>query len=155
MPTRNWKLEISDLRLLAQAVPTSPPSERLLSANGAALCFLGVLRRLAEAYGIDAMQYACATIVRHGPAWRTMMRHLPIPADRLGPPGSFDPGLTVTSIAMIAMVARGVMEVAGADNTRAALAYWASERDPSAIMDRVTDIRSSQPSGYATVSPVT
>ena len=124
MPTTDWKLQIDDLRALAAQVVNSP-IDRCLSASGAARCFMGVLRHVAEGYGTSGMQHACALLARHQPAWTTKMRDLP-----RDPTSGFR---FCGNVALIAMVARGILEAAGPDNTRAALAYWASE-DPSAIV---------------------
>jgi hypothetical protein len=124
----HWKNHIDDLRSMALAVDVSP-QDGCLSARGAARCLLGAVRMLADRFGRDAMQHACAQLARHAPAWTTDLRSLPMASD----------GHAAEPLWLMAAMSRGVLEVAGANATRAALAFWASA-DPVAAWERVRQI---------------
>lgn len=68
------------------------------------------------------MQRACADLARHNAAWATSLGDLPRGID----------GRT-REVWFLAAAARGVLEVAGVANTRAALAFWATEDDPAVL----------------------
>lgn len=127
MPIMHWKNDIDDLRSLALAVDVSPPGDRL-SARGAARCLLGVVHMVADRFGQDIMQRACADLARYDPAWSTGLRTLPIAWSEGG-----------EAIRFLAAMARGILEAAGPDITRSALAFWASS-DPVSAWDRVRQV---------------
>lgn len=119
MLTQHWKTEISDLRNRARAVQ-APSSDRL-SARAAARCLSGVVNEVVRRHGQDEMQRACADLVRYDAAWSTMFGTLPRGVEGIVPP----------AIHLIAVVARGILPLAGAENMRAALSFWACEDDPA------------------------
>lgn len=120
-PTIVYNREISDLRELAVAVmrPEAAPSG--LSARIAARCLSGVVGLVALRWGTLAMQRACAELVRHDDAWASSFGKLPAGVD----------GRVTEPVEMIAVAARGILTLAGAQNMRAALSFWASESDPA------------------------
>jgi hypothetical protein len=116
---------ISDLRELALAVVRPEPGAAVMSARSAARCLSGVMNLVGRKYSTAIMQRACSLLVRHDPAWITSFGLLPTPG--------FVPGADKVSevIEMIAVVARGILPIAGAENMRAALSFWACETDPA------------------------
>lgn len=134
-PLHHWKTHIDDLRSMALAVDVSPPGDGL-TARGAARCLLGVVRMIADRFGQDIMQRACADLARHDPAWSTGLRTLPIASGgRPSPTGSS----SNDAMWLLAAMARGVLEVAGPAATRSAMAFWASA-DPVAAWERVRQV---------------
>lgn len=126
MTTNNWKADIPDeVRNLAQqviaALATAPPPT--LSARGAAICMMGVFRLAVSTYGIEDAQRACVDLVRHRAAWASRFGNLPRGGD----------GSVPTPVAMLAIGVRGIMAIAGPDNLRAAMAFWACEEDTAAL----------------------
>lgn len=122
--TASWKTNTADLRALAASV-LEQGTEPEMSARTAARCFIGVVRLVSERWGQDAMQIACAELVRDARAWTTQMRWLPCAQT----------GHAVEPMHLIAVVAAGLLGVAGVRNVRAALAFWASEDSPTAWRD--------------------
>lgn len=128
MHSTNWKNEISDLRNRARAVLDEPTDTMRLSARAAARCMSGVVGLVARQWSVDAMQRACADLVRCAEAWETKFGKLP-----------HVNGVVPPAIEMIAVVARGILPLAGADTMRAALSFWATESDPAAWQAVTTD----------------
>jgi hypothetical protein len=126
MMAATWKNEIADIRHLARLV-SDVSTDQQMSARGAACCMYGAVCLVAERHGVDAMQRSCADIVRCDAAWSSNFGTLPRAMD----------GTVPETIRIIAILARGVIPLAGADRTRAALAFWAAEDDP-AVWQRVT-----------------
>lgn len=120
--TTAYNPEISDLRELALAV-MHPDASTSMSARTAARCLSGVIALVAREHGTVAMQRACAKLVRFSDAWRSSFGKLPV--------AFADPEAVDEAIEMIAVIARGILPVAGAANMRAALSFWASESDPA------------------------
>lgn len=121
MQTTVWNPEISDLRELAVAV-MRPEANGVMSARTAARCLSGVAGLVARTHGVQTMQRAAGAIVRHGLAWQSSFGHLP------SFPGDVN---AASAVEMIAVVARGILPIAGVDNMRAALSFWACETDPT------------------------
>lgn len=121
MLTTQWNREISDLRERAVAVMRPDCAPAAMSARQAARCLSGVVALIVRQWSVGDMQRACAELVRHEPAWRTSFGQLP----------TGDDGAVAEPVVLLAVVARGVLSLAGADNTRDALAFWASESDPA------------------------
>lgn len=113
--------EISDLRERAVAVMRPEAGSAAMSARTTARCLSGVIGLAARRYGSLPMHQACAALVRHEDAWRSSFGKLP---QRQGDAVS-------EAIEMIAVVARGILPIAGVDNMRAALSFWATETDPA------------------------
>lgn len=109
------------LRTLGAMVDDRSPDQEL-SARTAARLLFGAVCFVAARYSVQEMQRACADLVECSEAWRTKFRMLPRAAD----------GNVAESVVAIAGMARGILPLAGADRLRAALAWWASERDPDA-----------------------
>jgi hypothetical protein len=120
MANTHWKTDIADLRARAQAVMTSS-SETATSARAAAQVLSGIVGLVVRRFGIDVMQRTCADLVRHDAAWRTKLGSLPAGMD----------GRISEATQLIAVVGRGLFPLAGADNVRAAMSFWASEDDPA------------------------
>jgi hypothetical protein len=119
MMSNRWKTEAADLRVMAQAV-THPSRRRPWHLRkSAAIAVLGAVRLVSERYGLEVMRRACAELVRHSDAWTSSLGSLPCGAD----------GRVVEPVWMVASMARGVLALAGAENTRAALSFWATEED--------------------------
>jgi len=110
---------LSRLRALAAAVYEAADATAPMSARTAAQCLSGAVRLLGMQYGIDQMRTACGAIVAHESAWSTSLRSLPN--------GDGAPVLA------LAIIARGVLPLAGPENTRAALAFWACETDAATM----------------------
>ena len=85
------------------------PGHGNLSARGAAAALRGAVRLAAARHGAEVMQRACAKLALLE-AW----------PDSIAADGA---------IAVILAAAEGLALVAGRENTRAALAFWASETD--------------------------
>lgn len=117
---QNWKTEISDLKSRARAVVDAPTDVMRMSPRAAARCLSGVISLICRDFSVDVMQRACADLVRCDAAWET--RFGTLPRSDCGVP---------RAIEMLAVVARGILPLAGADSMRAALAFWASEDDPA------------------------
>jgi hypothetical protein len=120
MRTQSYQTQISDLRQLAAAVTRdiALPTPAM-SAAMAARCLSGVVNLLAQRFGVPEMQRACGELAGFAPAWTSKLGQLPD-----------DPsGFVREAVQVLAVVARGVLPLAGAANLRAALAFWASETD--------------------------
>ena len=113
--------EMSHLRELALPVLRPNAGASGLSARQAALCLSGVTGLLATKTSLGTMQQACRDLVAFEPAWSSNFGILPT---------SYD-GRVVQGVELLAIAARGILTLAGVENTRAALAFWASERDPA------------------------
>lgn len=116
-----WDSKTSDLRSRAVAVLRADSVGEKLSARAAARCLSGVVNMIAHRHGVLPMQRACADLARYEPAWRSSFGFLP----------TTDDGCVAEPVQMLAMVARGFLALAGVENMRAALAFWASESDPA------------------------
>lgn len=120
-----WKTHANDLRTLAQAVQLECPV-RKISARDAAVTLFGAVRVMSHQFGQDAMQLACAELVRDRAAWSSSFGMLPV----------VECTKTHRAMFFLASMARGVLAIAGEANTRAALSFWACEDDP-AVWERV------------------
>lgn len=118
-PTLYWKDTISDLRARALAVSAAPVDAKM-SARTAAACLSGIVGLISRRWTNDVMQRTCAELVRHDPTWATSFGMLPQVNGSVSEP-----------IQLLAVVARSLLPIAGADNLRAALSFWASEDDPA------------------------
>lgn len=112
--------ELADLRARASAVTQTcalrrPSGSPHLSARAAASALSGIVGLVASQQGMGVMRSACAKLAR-------LERWDDVPA--LG-----------DSIRILAAVVTGLAQVAGAENTRAALAFWACETDPAVWRD--------------------
>lgn len=125
----SWKTEISDLLDRARAVTDATGPAVRMSPREVARCLSGVVSLVARRWSVDTMQRACAEIVRCEAAWRTNFRVLPMTAEGRVPP----------ELEMIAVIARGILPLAGAESMRAALSFWAVETD-AATWQSVTGI---------------
>lgn len=118
----HWKNQIDDLRGLAQSVRTAPaPQGQTMSARTAAACLSGIIGLVSRKWSVDVMQQTCAEVVRCRDAWATSFGLLPAGYD----------GRVTESTQLIAVVARSLLPLAGAEAVRDALAFWASEDDPA------------------------
>lgn len=116
----------ADLKSRAAAV-TSPNAPQSLSARTAARCLLGVVSLIARTWDNDVMRRTCAELVRYDEAWGSSFGRLPSVNGHVTEP-----------MRMLSTVARGFLPLAGVDNLRAALSFWATEEDPR-IWQSVTD----------------
>lgn len=117
----HWKTDIEDLRGQARAVLTAPPSSSgAMSARTAAACLSGIVGMVSRRWSVDIMQRVCADLARHVVA-QGGFGQLPAGHD----------GVVSEPIQLIAVVSRSLLVLAGAENLRAALAFWASEDDPA------------------------
>jgi hypothetical protein len=122
---QHWKTDIDDLRGQAQSVLTAPATgSGTVSARTAAACMAGIVSLVSRRFSVDVMQRACADLVRHA-GWDTNLQTL-----------AGHDGVVTEPLQLIAVVARSLLPLAGPDNLRAALAFWASEDDP-AVWNRV------------------
>lgn len=106
---------------LGRSVVDDPTPTPQLSARSAARLLFGAVGLVSARYGVAEMQAACAELVRCDVAWSTKFGTLPRRTD----------GSVPEAVSMIAGMARGILPMAGPLHLRAALAFWASERDPS------------------------
>lgn len=122
MPAANanvyWKDEIDDLRSRAVNVTATPATAEKLSARTCARCLMGVVSLISRRWTSDIMQKTCAELVRCEDAWATKFGKMPMVN-----------GLVSEPTQLIAVVARSLLPIAGADNVRAALSFWATEDD--------------------------
>jgi len=118
--------EISDLRTRAVPVyaPASQAAPCVLSERQVARCLAGAVHLGIIRWGLVEVQLACAELVRHERAWRTSLGDLPAEPN----------GCVRESVQVLAILSRSLLALAGADAVRAALAFWASERDPAVWM---------------------
>ncbi len=118
----HWKNGIDDLRARAVEVMAAPARRcNHLQANETAACLAGVVSYVQRTHSLDEAQRACAELVRHDLAWATSFGSLPAERD----------GRVTEPVLLLAVVCRGLLEVAGAANLRAALSFWATETDPA------------------------
>lgn len=113
-----------DLLALACDVPTSAPCLREQgSARDAARAISGLVGWVANRVGLIRMQEVFAELARHVDAWRpgNFMRDLPT-----GYNGTVD-----EYVAMVAVVSSSLVHAYSPANLRAAMAFWATERDPA------------------------
>lgn len=121
MMAAHWRHDISDLRARAAAVMTMGMGGYTLSARSAAAVLAGIVGHISRKWSADLMQETCAEIVRHEMAWKTSFGNLPVDVS----------GGVTEATQLLSVVARGLLPLSGADNLRAALAFWASETDPA------------------------
>lgn len=110
--------DLHDLRHRAAPV-NQPCSAQRLGARGAATVLSGVVRLVAIHAGQDVMQRACAKLARSRVGW----------TDATGD------ARVDHAMAVLVAAADGVAAIAGYDNVRAALAFWACETDPAVWRD--------------------
>ncbi len=120
--TQNWKAhDVDDLLARATDVMAAPSVRRgRISASEAAHALAGIASYIQRTSSLEAMQAACAALARHDDAWATSLRTLPS-----------SNGTVDQAVLLLAVVCRGLMEIAGTENVRAALAFWATETDPA------------------------
>lgn len=118
----SWKTQIADLQSRALAVKQGTCAP--ITARSAASCLYGIVSLLSARWGSDVVQRACADLARSEAAWVGGAGCLPLGALPRG-----HDGVVPEPIAAIAACARGILPLAGADNVRAAVAFWASEDD--------------------------
>lgn len=124
---QHWKRDSQDLRVLAATATMTDGvrSSPQLSARATVVCLFGVIHMVSTMFGVDAMQRACADLVRCPVAWSSMLARLPHGAG--------------SAATVIAHMARGVVTLSGTANMRAALSFWATEDDP-AVWQRIAGI---------------
>lgn len=114
-----------DLLALASDVYASVDgSHTQLTARDAARALVGVAGWVSLRVGIDGMQDRMAQLVRHAPAWESgaaALHDLPTQYN----------GYCDELLALIAVVASGFVSLFGIHKLRAAMAFWATERDAS------------------------
>lgn len=116
-----WKEDIEDLLARAHDVIVAPPARNdRLTAREAAYALAGVMSWIHHVSGVDVMQRAAASVARHDAAWKSDLARLP-----------HDGGRVDKDVALIATVARGLLDLAGETNLRSAMSFWATETDPS------------------------
>lgn len=114
--------ERDDLLAMASDVFTSPASPVLsMTARDAAKALVGVAGWISRRVGVDGMQERMGLLARHGKAWSSDFSDLPTGID----------GRVDEHVLLIAVVASGILPLAGAARVRAAMAFWATERDAS------------------------
>lgn len=115
-----WRNDIEDLRARAHDVLTHT-TPQAIHARSVAQCLSGVVGLVSRRFSLEVAQSACAELARHERSWETTLGDLPRGVD----------GRVSEPIVMLAAVARGLYPLAGTDGVRAALAFWACERDPA------------------------
>lgn len=122
MLTLHWKDDIADLKNRAAAVLAAPDDSARMSARTAAAVLAGICGLISRRWTQDHMQRTCAELVRFDDAWISSFRILPVdPKSRL----------VTEATQLLSAVARALIPLAGVDNLRAALSFWASEDDPA------------------------
>lgn len=123
MQNEMWRLDIEDLRARAHDVLTQT-TPQALHARSAAQCLSGVVGLAARRFSLDVVQRACAELARHDRTWESTLGDLPRGTD----------GRVSEPVEMLAAAARGLYPLAGVVGVRAALAFWACERDAAVWM---------------------
>ncbi len=111
-------IDLADLR--ARAALVGRRQDDHVSPHAAARALSGIMAIVSRQFGTAHMQAMATVLAGDAVAWDTRLCVLP---RALG--GGVDPALE-----MIATCACGVLPLAGAEGTRAAVAFWATERDP-------------------------
>lgn len=114
-----WKSKIDDLRDRAQVVTSGPVASERLSARTCAKCLVGIVSLISRRWTVDDMQRTCAELARFDDAWTTSFGRLPLERN----------GLPSEPMQLLVVVARSLLPIAGPDNVRAALSFWATEDD--------------------------
>jgi len=133
MLTPHWKNAADDLRARAQRVTTlgvPAASTPAIDARTAAKILSGIVSHVARTWSVDVMQAACAVLVRNEPTWdpaRPALISLP-----------HEGGAVPEPIKLIAVVAHGLMPIAGPGVVRDALSFWATE-DDHAVWTRIVE----------------
>jgi hypothetical protein len=120
MMTNRDEVQLRARALNVHAAAAVRPGQ--ISSREAAKVLSGVMSWVARTSSAAAMHDAAAMLAAHDAAWSSSFRDLPVGDD----------GAVSATIQMMATVARATLELAGAENLRDALAFWASERDPGA-----------------------
>lgn len=117
-----WKNgEMDDLLARAADVAAAPAARRdCMSASEAACALAGIVAHISTTRGHAELQRAAAQLARSEHAWATALRDAPTRQ-----------GLADESSALLMVVCRGLVEMAGVDHLRAALSWWATESDPA------------------------
>ncbi len=116
--------DLSDLLVLAADVRSSLPAAfRAGNARDAVRAITGVAAWLANRVGVERMQACMAELAQHDAAWSApFMRSLPTQYNNM----------VDESVALLATVTSPLAIPFGAQNLRAAMAWWATERDTAA-----------------------
>ena len=109
--------EMLRLRSAAAAVSTGAPSRAQISAREAARCLSGVVMLIAATFGQDVTRRACAELATNPEAWTTRTY-----------------GDLGEAVWRIAIISHGIRPLCGDAAMDAALAFWASETDPVAML---------------------
>lgn len=120
-PDMTWTEHLTLLRSNAHSVLTNERPATGLAPREVARILAGVTGTIVRRHGVAAMQQACALLVLDTKAIPSGLTILP----RDNVAGRVDP-----SVAMVAMVARGLLGASSPVAVRAALSFWASESDP-------------------------
>jgi len=128
----HWKLAADDLRARAQSVlnPVAAQRPGEISSRTAARVLSGIIGHVVRTWGVDVMQSACAQLARNEPTWdlgRPNLVSLPL-----------ENGEVTEPVKLIALVAHGILPLAGAKNVRDALSFWATE-DDSGVWTRIVE----------------
>lgn len=115
-----WKNKIDDLRDLASSVLVADDAKERLSARTTARCLLGIVSLISRRWTPDIMQHTCAALVRDELVWETSFGRVPLEPN----------GIPSEPTQLISVVARSLLPIAGPDNLRSALSFWATEDDP-------------------------
>ena len=117
----SWKNTADDLRDRAQRVTMLGRASAFpVSARQAAKVLGGIVRHVSLQWSVDVMQRSCATLARHEASWgKAPLTALPL-----------ENGAVPEPIKLIALVAHGLVPIAGPDAVRDALSFWATEDDP-------------------------
>lgn len=118
-----WKNDIDDLRSRAEDVRLGfgARTRQILTPHEVARALMGTVSFVVRTYGNEAMQAACAVLVRHQRAWETRFTDLPAMSD-----GKVDP-----AVQLLAIPCAGLMGVASKNAVASALSFWATESDPT------------------------
>lgn len=122
MLTLHWKDDIADLKNRAAAVMAAPDDRARMSARTAAAVLAGICGLISRRWTTDHMQRTCAELARCEEAWASSFGRVPVDAKSR---------LVTEATQLLAAVARALLPLAGAENLRAALSFWASEDDPA------------------------
>jgi hypothetical protein len=116
--------ELADLIALAADVDMSAPcgAGAYLSAREAARALAGVASWVASRTSVRDMHEVMMSLARYVDAWRGPSYLAKLPAVN---------GYVNEHVALVAVVASSLVSLFGPRNLRAAVAYWASERDPA------------------------
>lgn len=123
--TADTRNEVLRLATEVHAAALAPPRETM-TARQAARVLTGIAAWITQRSrgGAEQMRHAFYTLAAHDKAWTSEFKHLPNAG-----------GVVDEHVVLLAVLCSSMIPDFGLRNVRSAVAFWATETDPSVWMD--------------------